>query len=1150
MSGRGSRGAGRKSTNPLAAKASSRSSKATSSSRRSRKTEEGRGDEDRRSRRSRTHRDAEGEAAEEERSNGRHKERRHRERSGRDRGDREHKRSSRSRDHRGDREADDGDDEDRRRERRKHKSASSSSKHRDSGDRRDRDRDKDRERRRRKDREGGHGGDEDDSERRRRRRDKERRHRDRAGAEDHEERDDGERRRRHRSRDARDDANRRSRHDSAHSSSRHHRSRSGRLRAEGPTKEGRGGSSRVSSAVHGEEDAREARARRPSNSAHAGDTATAQRLQQQQQQQQQHDTEEEGHSGDSGGDSDGRDERVAMESSRGAAEMVKAAQAISREEQAKQAREARLRAMLEEAEQDAAQQQGDTTSAGQDEQGADGDGKGDGGGDDGGDDEYNYEDDEFEDYEYDDDFEDEDDEDDEEEGEEEEEEGEQGGSDKGWDAVNRSRRVRDSDSDLRSLDGAAAPNDSNTRLYSPGQPRLSGDDDEMVEVLDALRRENLRTRQGARGSRRPINGSGLEGTSGAGKFELGSAAGDNDDYEGEDVRVKKMDFSRAAKRAKGTVAGSRAMRRFKALSSMVQLDFVSFNLFELAPVSVYELYIRSFGNDSYTQTATQCAPEIGDQGVQTEEVETQECWTQYPPSDLKGFGRPLTKEEQQESKHALKRETTTSEYESFVLRMGRLCAAVLDEEAAIRRLEQGDGADATSVSGLSSSSTHMAAAAPIFAGAVHERVCVCDCVCVYERRAITCDALCRRANTCDALCRRAITCDALCRRANTCDALCRRANTCDALCRRANTCDALCRRAITCDALCRRAITCDALCRRDRFSRINIASPLPCADVNASVSTTGRHVTSAVSSASNPQMLATVYSPAPIKRGGPATRMYSLGLVALWDVASPSAPRRVLACEGQPTSCCFAGHDGNLLVAGTQHGGVVVWDLTDTNAQVSTDATQPLFLPAFTSDGASDGPVHEDSVIAVLPIASATGTGAMQVVTADSSGRIITWTSALVSNPSNSGSLDDLGLRPGASVKMNKSAVLDAFNEHDDLVATCLVVHPLKPGHLFVGTNSACIVHCTRHGRKPAPRRLQLGASLPGTCTDLAISPADNDHLLSAFDSGYVCIHKLRSGLPMRRWSVEAPPNSIFWSNARAAVFYVLCGSTLHIWDC
>ncbi|EGD72603.1 hypothetical protein, variant [Salpingoeca rosetta] len=1027
MSGRGSRGAGRKSTNPLAAKASSRSSKATSSSRRSRKTEEGRGDEDRRSRRSRTHRDAEGEAAEEERSNGRHKERRHRERSGRDRGDREHKRSSRSRDHRGDREADDGDDEDRRRERRKHKSASSSSKHRDSGDRRDRDRDKDRERRRRKDREGGHGGDEDDSERRRRRRDKERRHRDRAGAEDHEERDDGERRRRHRSRDARDDANRRSRHDSAHSSSRHHRSRSGRLRAEGPTKEGRGGSSRVSSAVHGEEDAREARARRPSNSAHAGDTATAQRLQQQQQQQQQHDTEEEGHSGDSGGDSDGRDERVAMESSRGAAEMVKAAQAISREEQAKQAREARLRAMLEEAEQDAAQQQGDTTSAGQDEQGADGDGKGDGGGDDGGDDEYNYEDDEFEDYEYDDDFEDEDDEDDEEEGEEEEEEGEQGGSDKGWDAVNRSRRVRDSDSDLRSLDGAAAPNDSNTRLYSPGQPRLSGDDDEMVEVLDALRRENLRTRQGARGSRRPINGSGLEGTSGAGKFELGSAAGDNDDYEGEDVRVKKMDFSRAAKRAKGTVAGSRAMRRFKALSSMVQLDFVSFNLFELAPVSVYELYIRSFGNDSYTQTATQCAPEIGDQGVQTEEVETQECWTQYPPSDLKGFGRPLTKEEQQESKHALKRETTTSEYESFVLRMGRLCAAVLDEEAAIRRLEQGDGADATSVSGLSSSSTHMAAAAPIFAG---------------------------------------------------------------------------------------------------------------------------RHVTSAVSSASNPQMLATVYSPAPIKRGGPATRMYSLGLVALWDVASPSAPRRVLACEGQPTSCCFAGHDGNLLVAGTQHGGVVVWDLTDTNAQVSTDATQPLFLPAFTSDGASDGPVHEDSVIAVLPIASATGTGAMQVVTADSSGRIITWTSALVSNPSNSGSLDDLGLRPGASVKMNKSAVLDAFNEHDDLVATCLVVHPLKPGHLFVGTNSACIVHCTRHGRKPAPRRLQLGASLPGTCTDLAISPADNDHLLSAFDSGYVCIHKLRSGLPMRRWSVEAPPNSIFWSNARAAVFYVLCGSTLHIWDC
>ena len=42
---------------------------------------------------------------------------------------------------------------------------------------------------------------------------------------------------------------------------------------------------------------------------------------------------------------------------------------------------------------------------------------------------------------------------------------------------------------------------------------------------------------------------------------------------------------------------------------MIQLDVVSHNVFDLPPVSVYDLYIRRFGADSYTQSAVQCTPE-------------------------------------------------------------------------------------------------------------------------------------------------------------------------------------------------------------------------------------------------------------------------------------------------------------------------------------------------------------------------------------------------------------------------------------------------------------------------------------------------------------------------------------------------------------
>ncbi len=42
------------------------------------------------------------------------------------------------------------------------------------------------------------------------------------------------------------------------------------------------------------------------------------------------------------------------------------------------------------------------------------------------------------------------------------------------------------------------------------------------------------------------------------------------------------------------------------LSKLISLDYTNFNMFELAPLTEYELYIRSFGNSDCRQIAVQC----------------------------------------------------------------------------------------------------------------------------------------------------------------------------------------------------------------------------------------------------------------------------------------------------------------------------------------------------------------------------------------------------------------------------------------------------------------------------------------------------------------------------------------------------------------
>ncbi|TPX37409.1 hypothetical protein SmJEL517_g00465 [Synchytrium microbalum] len=76
------------------------------------------------------------------------------------------------------------------------------------------------------------------------------------------------------------------------------------------------------------------------------------------------------------------------------------------------------------------------------------------------------------------------------------------------------------------------------------------------------------------------------------------------------------------------------IQRAKDLKSYVDLDFVSFDLFDLAPMNEYEVYIRNYGLLNAAQVGTQTNQDGVEQDAQTEDWLVEDKWSQAPSWEL------------------------------------------------------------------------------------------------------------------------------------------------------------------------------------------------------------------------------------------------------------------------------------------------------------------------------------------------------------------------------------------------------------------------------------------------------------------------------------------------------------------------------------
>ncbi|XP_036366126.1 WD repeat-containing protein 60 isoform X3 [Octopus sinensis] len=141
-----------------------------------------------------------------------------------------------------------------------------------------------------------------------------------------------------------------------------------------------------------------------------------------------------------------------------------------------------------------------------------------------------------------------------------------------------------------------------------------------------------------------------------------------------------VEITRTNRRHVSKEVKSKLIARYKELRKLIVLDTdVDQEVFEMSPISQYELYISSFGRANYKQAFVQTGDDSIDRDIQTEETEMVDKWTQYPPSghDSAG-GNQLNHSEV--GNQISKTEFDSVRLNKFLFHATRVMSVLLEEE--------------------------------------------------------------------------------------------------------------------------------------------------------------------------------------------------------------------------------------------------------------------------------------------------------------------------------------------------------------------------------------------------------------------------------------------------------------------------------------
>ncbi|XP_076814470.1 cytoplasmic dynein 2 intermediate chain 1-like [Clavelina lepadiformis] len=152
-----------------------------------------------------------------------------------------------------------------------------------------------------------------------------------------------------------------------------------------------------------------------------------------------------------------------------------------------------------------------------------------------------------------------------------------------------------------------------------------GGNPEVDDVIRAIQRENERI-----SSARTLSAKSDTYTS--------STPTEADSVSSARVMSTNINFSSSRQHSTNYKARKKMITRRNDLLTLIQLDVMTFDLFDLPPVTEYNFYIKNFGGQNARQVSTQCNDDALEVDTQTDETEVVEKWTQHPQDGASATG--------------------------------------------------------------------------------------------------------------------------------------------------------------------------------------------------------------------------------------------------------------------------------------------------------------------------------------------------------------------------------------------------------------------------------------------------------------------------------------------------------------------------------
>uniref|UniRef100_A0A915C399 WD repeat-containing protein 60 n=1 Tax=Parascaris univalens TaxID=6257 RepID=A0A915C399_PARUN len=301
-------------------------------------------------------------------------------------------------------------------------------------------------------------------------------------------------------------------------------------------------------------------------------------------------------------------------------------------------------------------------------------------------------------------------------------------------------------------------------------------------------------------------------------------------------------------------------------------------------------------------------------------------------------------------------------------------------------------------------------------------------------------------------------------------------------------------------------------------------------------------------------------------------------LLVEFRCGEPQPPERVMLCENEVRCCCYSPDGSSAVFVGLADGSCLAFDLREPSSIFeSTLSTLPwpettddycLRLAAYdTSFGGitwkSGKNEEQDAPIVDIHAVGEWGndiTQSYQVISINQAGTITIWA---VIDGSSMGADMDLGLRPGATLKMSRvdtlkpdKVIMNNSMGRLRLIVNAILPNPLDRSQFLLATDAGFILNVVRMKgiTFSGPRIYKADIDVTAEVLCERISNFDPSIILAGLSNGHIALYKLNRAVAIL---VLIPPNSsrkpvthVEFSPRCESVFYSIHGGIrLLVWD-